>query len=382
MMAGDDILLGLVFLVEFACMVEAWCRRRAIRSACGAMWSFCRSCMKKADSNAAFDDSVKAELHRIRCKLLQHYLTLGHIMLILLVMSVHYSVTGKGKGQWMSLSFNLIVVVACLLDVARRFIPRLNSTEYGGVWYAIIMAFALATMLPQHQLKNTNRENWALTIFLLVRLPVTVATSKMSLVIICNGAFTLMSLFQYEVDSTKSDISGSPLEHNPFRSELVQTLAGVIAAWVLEAFLAKRVRNEMRVKQTSVHLGAATSLLATICDAVVQLDPKLQLSCDSSQLSSLLMRQSTASLQGRSILDFLPSTEERARVSLLLNPTTDASEEKVQDQKAFVFETHLLDSCNNKVGVECFGVRFQSLSGGAHYLLGFREDPGTKALPA
>ena len=171
------------------------------------------------------------------------------------------------------------------------------------------------------------------------------------------------------VDSLVFNTSGGSIIY-----EIWGYAAAISFGWLLNSFLTARVDRAIQDQITFAHLRAASSLLAFVCDAVVELDDEFHFTNHSPQLSQLLLRQMPTSLQGKHFLDLLASDEERERVSGILKMRSESqAQEQVQHQvQTVAFNTHMLDSCGAKVGIECFQVCIEGSLSCAH-LLGIRE---------
>ncbi|CAK9083807.1 unnamed protein product [Durusdinium trenchii] len=132
-------------------------------------------------------------------------------------------------------------------------------------------------------------------------------------------------------------------------------------------------KPSMSNPRTLVILGAVSSLLGLTCDAVVELDSELKFVSESVQLATMLLHRPGASMQGMKLTDFIAAPDvARAEEVLSQHPSDDVT--------AHAFHTHLVDSCSSKFRTEIFQVRYTTMNGTPHHLLGLREFTDLKPL--
>ena len=138
----------------------------------------------------------------------------------------------------------------------------------------------------------------------------------------------------------------------------------------LRAQTLKNVRISLNLEVRTVELEAVSELLLGFCDAVVEINSHLELTEDSRQLSTLLLKGygMTDSLAGRKVLDlFCP--EDRAHVESSLMRGLNMGTTPIMALNA-----RMLDSLGNLVRVELLHASFRSGShGGRRCLVGMRE---------
>ena len=128
------------------------------------------------------------------------------------------------------------------------------------------------------------------------------------------------------------------------------------ASGVRVAMDAKAVRNESQ---------ALSSLLASICDAVVELDESGKILSDSTTLSNLMFLK--GSPQGMQLGRFMASDEDRDSFLKMLESQEEAAPTTV------VRHTDMKDTCGTRVQVEIFLVPFLSVDFSRRFLVGIRE---------
>ena len=163
----------------------------------------------------------------------------------------------------------------------------------------------------------------------------------------------------------------------------LMSCAGVIFFGVfMSSLLRQRVESQLALDNMTEELSAASSLLRLTCDAVIELDGKQRLTRHSQELATmLLIDRPGASLEGRSLMEFMPP-EETARGRELLTKLVPSESENEHELSitAHAFHTRLVDSTASKIQVEAFQVRFEKDDGTAHSLVGLRDFTDTTSL--
>eukprot|EP00928_Gymnodinium_smaydae_P023994 TRINITY_DN19572_c0_g1_i1.p1 TRINITY_DN19572_c0_g1~~TRINITY_DN19572_c0_g1_i1.p1 ORF type:complete len:572 (+),score=43.21 TRINITY_DN19572_c0_g1_i1:135-1718(+) len=128
--------------------------------------------------------------------------------------------------------------------------------------------------------------------------------------------------------------------------------------------------KEARVKEGSAEQGALSKLLESACEVVASLDASFSFSDDAKLFSSMLMRDSSRSLRGQSIFDYIANEEDRERLQKSFMAKSTSVEPRVA-----ALNLHLLDGLGSKVNFEAMGVAFRQVDGTERYRIGLRELP-------
>eukprot|EP00928_Gymnodinium_smaydae_P013868 TRINITY_DN1502_c1_g4_i1.p1 TRINITY_DN1502_c1_g4~~TRINITY_DN1502_c1_g4_i1.p1 ORF type:complete len:547 (+),score=51.00 TRINITY_DN1502_c1_g4_i1:68-1708(+) len=126
--------------------------------------------------------------------------------------------------------------------------------------------------------------------------------------------------------------------------------------------------NEARAKESNVEQGALGKLLENACDVVVSLDASFSMLDDARSLLSMLMRDSSRSLQGRSIFDYIANEEDKERLQASLKAKSSTLEPRVS-----ALNLRMRDSRGGEVSFESMGVAFRHVDGTESYKIGLRE---------
>lgn len=141
---------------------------------------------------------------------------------------------------------------------------------------------------------------------------------------------------------------------------------------VLQSLQELSARQEVLAKLGKCQQSAVSSLLAMICDAVVETDSDLRLKEHDQSLSTLLMLGAGKSLKGFSLKSFVvcePDEQDSFQESIDRNTRGHDSL-----PTPGLFSARMRDSLGNSIPMSVYHVPFASLSGVVHHLIGIRED--------
>eukprot|EP00928_Gymnodinium_smaydae_P018764 TRINITY_DN17155_c0_g2_i1.p1 TRINITY_DN17155_c0_g2~~TRINITY_DN17155_c0_g2_i1.p1 ORF type:complete len:546 (-),score=53.73 TRINITY_DN17155_c0_g2_i1:47-1684(-) len=127
-------------------------------------------------------------------------------------------------------------------------------------------------------------------------------------------------------------------------------------------------RQEIHISSLKIENSASSSLLDLVCDVVVQLDGKLNITHDSHSFKAMLMKTGGRTTEGVPLTSFLPDGQERENFQAQLKAARQAAGGKVG-----TFRTTLLDSLRNRVSADIFFVAAEMDVDVTHYLVGVRE---------
>ncbi|CAK0891903.1 unnamed protein product [Prorocentrum cordatum] len=139
----------------------------------------------------------------------------------------------------------------------------------------------------------------------------------------------------------------------------------VVSLVILHVVFSMVVSTLLEGQACRSELRAAKSILAGVCDAVVELDAKLMLVWPSGKLAALLMHSEPRSLAGMSISSFLATKADRETFAKQVTSST------AYDDFCTAFHVKLRDTCGISVSVEVFCVRCSSGDKKKSYLVGF-----------
>eukprot|EP00928_Gymnodinium_smaydae_P018765 TRINITY_DN17155_c0_g3_i1.p1 TRINITY_DN17155_c0_g3~~TRINITY_DN17155_c0_g3_i1.p1 ORF type:complete len:246 (-),score=33.14 TRINITY_DN17155_c0_g3_i1:44-781(-) len=127
-------------------------------------------------------------------------------------------------------------------------------------------------------------------------------------------------------------------------------------------------RQEIYISSLKIENSASSSLLDLVCDVVVQLDSKLNITHDSRSFKAMLMKTGGTTTEGVPLTSFLPDGQERHSFEVQLLAARKATEGKVG-----TFRTTFLDSLRNRVSADIFFVAVEMDVDATHYLVRVRE---------
>ena len=277
--------------------------------------------------------------------------------------SIQYNVL-LGRQRWMSLTFTWtnVVVYGCL--TLYMICPQLLSISSLNKFYAVGMVLAGSYLSPWHTPPEMMM-NMALILFVFFRFPAVIMCTRVSVVLLCNLAFAVWTIYRAVNEDMVADGSfGSA--YVIFWVECLVCVITVAFSVALRCFLARKAEHKIQQANAESQLGAASTLLGLMCDAVVELDERFELLEHSKALAAMLLKSSN--LAGVSLLDFMPALDaERAKEHLkIFGGTASAG-------WAHAFHTHLVDSCSSKLSTEVFQVKYTKLDGSQCHLVGLRE---------
>eukprot|EP00928_Gymnodinium_smaydae_P097494 TRINITY_DN8846_c0_g3_i3.p1 TRINITY_DN8846_c0_g3~~TRINITY_DN8846_c0_g3_i3.p1 ORF type:complete len:264 (+),score=30.96 TRINITY_DN8846_c0_g3_i3:61-852(+) len=93
------------------------------------------------------------------------------------------------------------------------------------------------------------------------------------------------------------------------------------------------------------------------------------MSFDSKRFAALLMRDTTRSLKGTNIQDYMASENDKERFRNMF-----AHKDNEERHAVTCLNLHLRESSGTNINVEVFGVRYKRLDGVPNYILGIREN--------
>ncbi|CAE7202179.1 unnamed protein product [Symbiodinium natans] len=170
------------------------------------------------------------------------------------------------------------------------------------------------------------------------------------------------------------------------------TLAGVvdvISGGVMMAYFqwlsAAGRRNaicKMDVASVEAEHEACRLILASLCDAVVELDSALCIAEDCPKLAYWLLH-GRSSLRGVAFKQLLFSESEQQNFQANFNTSlSNESNDRHAHAHASAFHLHMRDGVGTAIQVECFHVKFQTSDMRERHLLALREDVGVMDIAA
>ncbi|CAE7825755.1 rsmI [Symbiodinium sp. CCMP2456] len=269
----------------------------------------------------------------------------------------------RGVSRFMSAQFTWHNVISLAFFCASFLVPSLLRPSTLDVWYVGVMLIITSVLAPTI---TTPAQSLLVVIvsFALVRIPAVLGCTRPWLVFCCEMGLYVVSRIRTTVDGDNT--FESDVEVGAAQTTLWGWLLVSVAAVAVQRSLQNREAQGLLISNTTTELSAATSLLELTCDAVVELDSDLQLTSPGADIASLLLKDSSVSLQGKCFTDFVATSDEAERAEQLLR----GSDKGVHTG---AFHTRLVDSCSSKFRTEVFHVSYSRLGGQTRHLLGLRD---------
>lgn len=267
--------------------------------------------------------------------------------------------------MWTSFALLLLLSLTKLLPILR------SSTL--DVFYVLISILCVLFVSPWH-IDKTFYLRYSLIALAFIRMPTVLLASRISVVVACN----VLALLNISLRVSFEDLNAPELRMSAAIALGVEVMSffGVISFGIfMNSLVRQRVESQLALDNMAEQLSAASSLLRLTCDAVIELDGKQRLTRHSPELATmLLIDRPGATLEGRSLMEFMPP-EETARgrdflTKLIPSESDDPCEPCIT---AHAFHTRLVDSAASKMQVEVFQVRFDTDDGTIHSLVGLRD---------
>ncbi|CAK8987884.1 unnamed protein product [Durusdinium trenchii] len=266
-----------------------------------------------------------------------------------------------------SLGTHLYISWALTLTTVKVPLTRLD------VFYVLISILCVLFVSPWH-IDKTFYLRYSLIALAFIRMPTVLLASRISVVVACN----VLALLNISLRVSFEDLNAPELRMSAAIALGVEVMSffGVISFGIfMNSLVRQRVESQLALDNMAEQLSAASSLLRLTCDAVIELDGKQRLTRHSPELATmLLIDRPGATLEGRSLMEFMPP-EETARgrdflTKLIPSESDDPCEPCIT---AHAFHTRLVDSAASKMQVEVFQVRFDTDDGTIHSLVGLRD---------
>lgn len=263
-----------------------------------------------------------------------------------------------------------LYLFAGILFILQQCPKLLNSTTF-SIWYSVLMA---ATVVQPFLANEPHRLLLCTAPFFIVRLVMSMWQLNTALVVTWNLGFTISSVWAYQ--QNVSDCNAShPLTFLFF--EVMSFACIVVITFYLRTILREGIREGLGLRASRNEISAATSLLNTVCDVVVELDEELKITEHSERMASIFTLQADRSVQQMRLQDFMVMSEDRASFEGLLLQQV----EKEACPMARVMHAKMRDSIGSVFSMEIFSIQFESLEHFPRYLVGVREFTDEPMLP-
>jgi len=261
-----------------------------------------------------------------------------------------------------------VLVVGTCACTTGHLHPARFVDGFSGVWHAVLMLFMMGMVGAANFRIPSCVVLWC-TVFLPMRLALSLAYLRMPATIFWNAVFTSVSIFAY------ARIPGAAATEN--RENLLNycainivALAGIVA---MAARYGSMIHSEFRLVATTCVLhGERTAmrrLLDLLCDVVVALDSELTVMRHAPRLRALVGLNPNTNLQGARLQDFMATDDDKRRFEQLLG----ASQHDTEGSIPGVVHATIRDNIGVEIKTQIFYVKFQGVGGSCHYLAGIQE---------
>eukprot|EP00927_Polykrikos_kofoidii_P067375 TRINITY_DN62870_c0_g1_i1.p1 TRINITY_DN62870_c0_g1~~TRINITY_DN62870_c0_g1_i1.p1 ORF type:complete len:560 (-),score=65.35 TRINITY_DN62870_c0_g1_i1:14-1447(-) len=266
------------------------------------------------------------------------------------------------KDRWMSIEQDIIVAAFFFISVVWNVWPRLRQGRGMSVWYLLATMFSLAWIWFCSTLESLGFSFVYSTFLQLFSYP-------------CGQTLTVMiwSVAHVTLCMNSDLVSLVSAPAVVLFCDLVIVTFICLNTYRGHDYIVASVRREIEVTVTRSGNCATTTLLTTVCDAVVELDEKLCIVDDSPRLAAMLLHGPGRSLKGENFSKYICNQEEESPFA------TRVCAQACVDQTnttADVFHVSLQDSSNNIIHCEIFVVSFASYFEKIVHLVGIRENHG------
>eukprot|EP00928_Gymnodinium_smaydae_P076645 TRINITY_DN5969_c0_g1_i1.p1 TRINITY_DN5969_c0_g1~~TRINITY_DN5969_c0_g1_i1.p1 ORF type:complete len:614 (+),score=50.10 TRINITY_DN5969_c0_g1_i1:85-1926(+) len=260
-------------------------------------------------------------------------------------------------------TFLLWFVLASFLAV----FPGLLDKAGTDVWYAFFMTLDVVSISPWH-MPVERLELWSYWLAIprsVIALPV----RRFGIAVLFNCLHCLHIIARIIVQDTEELEKFGKSKRSQIQVEFINFILVISYTLVVRQLLYTCERLRLEVKNKTIELSAASSLLEGLFDAVVEVDHDLKITKPSVALASILLRRSTrtgrtcqATMEGDDLIaSFVETEKERVRQYMYSSHT-------------FPITTAMLDGLNNRVQVELVRVNYRDHSSELPFtLVGIRE---------
>mmetsp|Transcript_41897 Transcript_41897/g.105313 ORF Transcript_41897/g.105313 Transcript_41897/m.105313 type:complete len:337 (+) Transcript_41897:2-1012(+) len=156
--------------------------------------------------------------------------------------------------------------------------------------------------------------------------------------------------------------------------EFVFSVVLVLAVERQHRELLREAQSKLEIKRFTGERVAMTDLLTLVCDAVVELDDEMKITEHSPKLATMLLLDNSSCIAGMQLHHFMPIEGDRERLEAHLGDHELAADTGPPILSlSGAFHATMRDSMSSRLQVEIFFVRFLSVSGRRHHLVGIRE---------
>ena len=355
------VLEGLCF-IRFTCILAKQVSLTSCWAALQQFHSWPQRC-KKLRWIVYKGDLVEKAATELQVSVSHHFLWVYTILSMGVVYSIQHNMILE-RPRWMSPFQSWALLAAFGLFTIYVFFPRLVNARTLDAWFVFAMACTLVALTPWYTPKSQLLDV-ALTVFIFVRLPLLILSTRVLLSFLCNICFAILTTYRaYSEDIALEGTFGSAYQLLWIECGTCAITVGTSLA--LRWMLTRKVELKMQTANAEMQFNAASTLLGLVCDAVVELDSDFRLTMGSRTLAAMLLK--AGDIAGTSVLSFMPADDAEHAAEHFRN-----FEPASGMPLAHAFHTHLIDSCSTRLPTEVFQVKYTKVNGQQCHLVGLRE---------
>lgn len=269
------------------------------------------------------------------------------------------------KGSW-GLDFITLFLQSVLTAVTLR--PSLLSRKSIDLVYGSCIVAATAFVSPW----LWSPERLSLMVFMVDNCVVcaNMVRRSMSAVLPLNVLYAIVS------SSTLLLVANIPAGQLPFflSAHLLFLSVFPFVARFLDSSMASAIRQTLESQSTGELFKAASAILRSCCDVVVELNSDGIIQCPTEDLGGFLLRDADCHLENTPLADLLPDEDDKKMFRQKL-------QEKSPEGVGFADAMHvsMRDGNDVKLKVEILSFQYRHLGGQQRYMIGLREFPDVPA---
>lgn len=363
---------GILLVVQSLLVVCKASYRRSLLRVLGMARDRLWALMMARRCRAAVDDPVAAQVQHFmdqrRMTLAWNTLWAVSIFWPVIMVSIMANIL-TGTTRWMTPINDMVCVVVYLCVVGMLAHPRIFRTETFDVWYSVFMFFTCVAVSPMAINKEALPSMSAA--MMVIRLFISCLCYRYRFLVPCNLVYVCTAIFSFVSQSTDCN----QIALVTFAScECLAALGLIMVVSNLNSTLRDLAQKDVEARTARKEHMAATALLNTMSDAVVELDADLRIKEHSTKLADMLLHGPGRSLAGVKFEQLAASDADR---QLFRDHMARAAEAQTM---ADAFHLKLCDSLRNRISVETFHVCSTGSGEGAHHLIGVREYGDNNAI--
>lgn len=298
------------------------------------------------------------------------------------MVSIQLNVLG-GVTRLMTDQCTCLLLLLSGLTLLVQIFPSLVSMQSTDLLFSAFMCLLSVSVSPPIITSPILRAQWSSCVFI-GRVMAGVAAQRIFVCLFWQTTYLLVIVSSYSLDGPWDAACATAAA--AIQTEVVAYVFLILILLGIRAAMESKLKQDIQNRITRNELGAASSLLGIMCDAVVHLDQDLRLMDHSPQLAGLLMRSTgNTSIEGVELSRFMATDEDRQRLLLHLRggAVTEgfgAGQGQTAGGISFArgtitsaFHADLKDAFGTTIQAEFFSVLFAGLDGKENHLLGLRE---------